>query len=79
MKKKKDKAVEAVLEKAKLETLTTALGDILRLRCPKEGKENYEQTLSMIRSRARMTLDVVAAIGAAQVDKKEKNTAKADK
>lgn len=67
---------KAVIAKAKEDTLITALNDILKLEYPPDGTVNYEQTVRMIRARARMALDVMASIGESE---KKENTAKADK
>ena len=67
---------KVVIAKAKEDTLVTALNDILKLQYPPDGDVNYEQTVRMIRARARMALDVMASIGASE---KKENTAEADK
>lgn len=66
MKKKENEKIEAVLKQAKLDALLTALNDILKLEYNKTiSAENekpeidYELTLRMVRTRARMALDVV--------------------
>ena len=67
---------KVVIAKAKEDNLVTALNDILKLEYPPDGTVNYEQTVRMIRARARMALDVMASIGESE---KKENTAKADK
>ena len=76
--KKKKEGIDpkVVIAKAKEDTLVTALTDILKLQYPPDGAVNYEQTVRMIRARARMALDVMASIGESE---KKENTAKADK
>lgn len=73
MKKKENETIESVLQQAKLDTLTTALEDILKIEYfkPKlEGAEkaevDFEFTLRMARTRARMTLDVVKSMNGAK-------------
>ena len=72
---KKDK-LEPLLKEAKIETLQTALEDILKMEyfLPiAEGAEkadvDYELTLRMVRTRARMTLDVVKSMSSKSINK----------
>lgn len=72
-----DTKVKEVLQQAKLDTLKNALQDILKMdyKLPPvaegEAATDWELTVRMARTRARMALDVIATMGVAE-NKEEK-------